>query len=137
MGRLSEFIGLYIVERDIDDRKAGVQLRFEGRAVLSMSPSGAIYSETGVLNMGGKRFESERNYLWHEEGARICVRFADGRDFHIFDPVVGGPVTAHLCGADIYCGCYDLSGWPRWSVTWEVSGPRKNYLSVTTYVLAN
>ena len=137
MGWLSKFIGLYDIERIIDDRIASVPSRFEGRAMLSMSPRGAVYFETGALILDGKRFEAERSYLWYEDGGRIGVCFADGCEFHNFDPVAGGQATTHLCGADLYQGSYDLSDWPRWSVTWEASGPRKNYRSVTSYTLAD
>lgn len=133
MGRLSAFIGSYDVARNIDDHKVGAHSRFDGRAVLSVLPHGAAYRETGALILNDQRFEAERNYLWHENAGRIWVCFADGRDFHDFDPILGGLASAHLCGADMYSGGYDLSDWPRWSVTWEVSGPRKNYRSVTIY----
>ena len=137
MRQLSEFIGLYNVTRTIEDRRANVQSRFEGRVLLSMSPRGAVYLEIGALILDGKRFEAKRSYLWDEDGGHIFVRFADGRDFHNFDPVAGGLATTHLCGADMYRGSYDLSDWPRWSVTWEATGPRKNYQSVTTYIVAD
>jgi hypothetical protein len=136
MGRLSAFIGSYDVARVIDDRRAAAQPRFEGRAVLFLSSSGAVYHETGALILNGQRFEAERSYLWHEDGGRIWVRFADGREFHDFDPKIGGLASAHLCGADMYRGGYELSDWPRWSVTWDVSGPRKDYRSITTYMPA-
>jgi hypothetical protein len=134
MSRLSAFIGSYDVERVIEDRRAAAQSRFDGRAVLYLSSTGAVYRETGALILNDQRFHAERSYLWHEDTGRIWVRFADGRDFHDFDPKIGGLASAHLCGADMYRGGYELSDWPRWSVTWDVSGPRKDYRSITTYV---
>jgi hypothetical protein len=136
MGRLSVFIGSYNIARDIDDRRSDARSRFEGWAEISATASGAVYRETGVLILNGQRFEAERRYLWHEDAGRICVSFADGRDFHDFDPVLGGLASAHLCRADMYRGGYDMSDWPRWSVTWKVDGPRKDYRSVTSYAPA-
>ena len=130
---LVDFLGSYTLERRIVDRKAATESRFEGKAVISKGAEGALYQENGHLILAGQRFEAERTYLWRETGGRIFVSFADGRAFHDFDPVKGGDATRHLCGEDWYLGGYDMEDWPRWRVTWEVSGPRKDYTSITDY----
>lgn len=131
---LADFIGSYTVSRKIEDRRAGAETQFEGTAQIVPTPDGATYRETGHLIMGQQRFEAERSYLWHAEGARIEVLFSDGRAFHDFDPSAGGDATEHLCGQDMYRGGYNFSEWSCWAVTWDVSGPRKDYRSVTWYV---
>lgn len=133
MRDISDFLGRYSLARVIDDTRAGAQAQFEGEAVLEATPDGALYRERGDLVMNGERFAAEREYIWHAEGALILVRFADGRDFHSFDPSAGGLASEHLCGEDMYRGGYDLSAWPGWSVTWDVFGPRKDYRSVSQY----
>jgi hypothetical protein len=135
--QIGRFFGTFAVARTIQDRLSGEIVRFDGTATLERRSDGvgAKYAELGeMVQPSGVRFHAERSYLWHEDAGRIWVRFADGRDFHDFDPKIGGLASAHLCGADLYRGGYELSDWPRWSVTWDVSGPRKDYCSITTYV---
>ncbi|MBT8410431.1 MAG: hypothetical protein KJP02_01365 [Octadecabacter sp.] len=132
---LSEWLGAYRVARQIDDYRAGQVATFEGTAEISASARGAIYREAGQLQMAqGAAFRAERVYLWAVQGPRIAVFFEDGRPFHDFDPRAGGATTEHLCGQDWYRGGYNVSGWPDWQVTWEVTGPRKDYRSVTRYL---
>lgn len=133
MRSISDFIGVFDIIRVIDDRKSMSQTRFEGQATVSATPHGAEFHEAGVLVLNGQRFTAERRYIWHEDAARICVSFQDGRTFHDFDPTKGGQATEHLCGEDMYRGGYDFSDWPRWRLVWDVTGPRKDYRSVTQF----
>ena len=130
---LADFLGQYDVSRVIEDARAGAVSRFEGTAEISRDGTGAAYGESGAMMIGGQRFLAERRYLWRANSARIDVLFEDGRAFHDFDPEAGGLASAHLCGEDMYRGGYDFTDWPRWSVTWDVQGPRKAYKSVTWY----
>lgn len=132
--KLEDFLGSYTVSRTICDRKARAESRFEGQAEIVANAIGAVYREAGQLIVGDQRFEAERRYLWRPKGALIEVRFGDGRAFHDFDPVAGGQATEHLCGEDMYRGGYDFGEWSCWAVTWDVTGPRKDYTSVSWYV---
>lgn len=136
MRGLSDFLGRYTVARKIEDRRANAKSTFEGWAEISRTTDGAIYRETGDLIMGDQRFQAERSYLWQPNEACIDVAFADGRPFHDFDPQNGGLASEHLCGEDMYRGGYDFSQWSCWAVTWTVTGPRKDYTSLTWYVRA-
>lgn len=133
MRGIEDFLGAYTVSRKIEDRLSGAVTTFEGEAQITATSEGAIYRETGQLVMGAQRFTAERNYLWHQAGARIEVLFDDGRPFHDFDPTHGGQATEHLCGDDLYRGGYDFSQWSCWALRWDVAGPRKDYCSVTWY----
>ena len=53
--------------------------------------------------------------------------FPDGRFFHRFRPEGAAAGTDHPCGPDLYRVAYDFAAWPAWSVTFDVSGPRKAY----------
>ena len=133
---LSDFLGCYAITRVIEDSHADQVLHFEGEASVTASLEGAIYAETGKMTFpNGQSFQSERRYLWIDDGALVRVSFEDGRPFHDFDPVQGGAATEHLCGEDMYRGGYDFSEWPRWSLTWAVSGPRKDYRSHSMFTL--
>ena len=132
--RLEDFIGRFGLSRVIEDRLADQSLRFEGRATISATDQGAIYAEAGKMTFpNGQTFQSERSYLWAHDGALVRVCFEDGRAFHDFDPVAGGAASEHLCGQDMYRGGYEFGDWPRWSLTWAVSGPRKDYTSCSMF----
>ncbi|SMX50864.1 DUF6314 family protein [Maliponia aquimaris] len=126
--RLAEFLGRWRIAREIiqDDGTRGT---FDGVAVWTPEGDGALYVETGTLSLGGQgRFAAERRYRW---GGDLGVFFDDGRFFHQVPPL-GGPV-GHWCPPDQYDGTYDFGAWPRWQVIWHVRGPRKAYVSTTTY----
>jgi len=133
MRGLADFIGAYTVARRIEDRLSGAETTFEGTAQITATDEGADYTETGHLIMNAQRFTAQRSYVWRAAGARIDVLFADGRPFHDFDPQSGGQATQHLCGDDLYQGGYDFAEWTCWCLRWDVSGPRKDYASVTWY----
>ncbi|MGS4915035.1 MULTISPECIES: DUF6314 family protein [Mameliella] len=127
---LGAFLGDWQVSRQIrqDD---GARGRFEGTARWQADGTGAIYCERGQVWLGGQGpFVAERSYRWD---ADLTVYFEDGRLFHQV-PAQGGAV-AHWCPPDQYDGHYDFSDWPRWSLRWRVSGPRKAYQSLTRYTL--
>ena len=131
---LRDFVGRYGLSREIEDRHAKQKLTFLGKAEITATIDGARYAETGRMTFpNGPSFQSERRYLWAADGARIRVCFEDGRAFHDFDPEQGGAATEHLCGDDMYRGGYDFSDWPRWTLTWSVSGPRKDYTSCSMF----
>lgn len=131
---LSVWVGAYRVARQIEDHHTGQAATFAGRAEITATATGALYREAGQLQLAqGGAFHAERVYLWAVCGPRIAVFFEDGRPFHDFDPIDGGAATEHLCGHDWYRGGYDVARWPEWQVTWDVTGPRKNYRSVTRY----
>lgn len=131
---LLDFIGRYALTREIDDRHAGHMLRFAGQAEIATTPQGASYVETGKMTFpNGQAFQSERRYNWAMSDGPVWVTFDDGAAFHSFDPRTGGAASEHLCGDDMYRGGYDFGAWPRWSLTWVVAGPRKEYRSETLF----
>jgi hypothetical protein len=133
--RLDDFFGRYSLAREIYDRRAGQVLRFTGFAEITPTDAGALYIETGEMVMPeGQVFQAQRRYLWAARGDKVQVSFDDGRAFHDFDPQQGGAATEHLCGEDMYRGGYEFSDWPHWSLTWSVSGPRKDYRSQSFFI---
>jgi hypothetical protein len=128
---LDDFAGTWRLARRIEDRLGG-SAHFTGQAVFTAQPGGLAYLETGTLHRGGQGFAATRCYFWANEGARICVRFEDGRLFHSFRPGPEAQVS-HDCAPDRYEGRYDFRTWPEWHVAWEVQGPRKAYRMVSEY----
>lgn len=88
-----------------------------------------IYREEGTLTLKGQPpIHAEREYRWEED---LSVWFSDGRFFHNV-PKEGGR-TNHWCDPDTYNVLYEFADWPKFKVTWDVCGPRKDYRSVSLY----
>jgi hypothetical protein len=133
--RLAAFAGLWQIERDIDDRRAGRGGRFAGEGAFTPDADGLAYAEAGTLTLiGAPPMTATRRYRWREAGAGfIEVRFEDGRLFHRFDAEEAAPAAEHDCPPDRYRVRYDFSRWPQWQAEWRVSGPRKDYLALSRY----
>lgn len=135
MLRRDDFLGHWQVDRQITDRHSGMTGAFAGAAVLAPSGAdGADYAETGQMRYGaGAPMLASRRYIWQFLPDRVQVRFADGGAFHDFIPMGQAAGSDHLCGADDYRVIYDFTAWPHWRAIWQVSGPRKDYTSITDY----
>ena len=89
------------------------------------------YAHRGTCRVavaGQPKMAAERRYFWAQD---LSVYFEDGRFFHRV-PAEGG-TAHHWCDPDRYTLVYDFSGWPRFTVDWRVTGPRKNYSAHTSY----
>lgn len=135
MPGLADFEGEWRLDRRIEDRRGAQSGRLSGRAWFAPAADGLQYDEEGVLELAsGPKLAARQAHLWQASPPEIAVRFPDGRDFHRFDTGVVAPEGRHLCGADLYLVRYDFADWPRWRVTWTVSGPRKDYTICSAYV---
>lgn len=122
---LSDFTGRWALSRRIVP-VTGAEARFEGVAEWRLE---GAYEERGVLSVQGQPpMQAERRYRWD---ADLSVYFEDGRFFHKVPPL--GGETGHWCDPDQYDVVYDFGTWPRWQVSWQVLGPRKNYEMISDY----
>ena len=123
------FRGTWRLHRTINDRLAGQQLTGQGTATLGPD---WLWSERLTLTWpDGQHTDGLRRYRWVPQGRAIAILFEDDRPFH---KLVLGQLhwaAQHDCEPDTYMGRYDFSDWPRWQVTWQVHGPRKDYLMVS------
>ncbi|MDA7963375.1 DUF6314 family protein [Ruegeria sp.] len=134
--RLSDFEGCWQLNRTIRDARAGQVVQAEGQAHLHRAEDGLIYEEEVTLHIPGQpAMKGTRRYLWREEPDGIAVYFDDGRYFHRLKLGQARVSDHHDCPPDSYDAAYDFNGWPRWSVRWTVSGPRKSYEMDTEYML--
>ncbi|SFT66759.1 DUF6314 family protein [Sedimentitalea nanhaiensis] len=126
--QLLDFQGAWHLEREITHAD-GTRARFVARAVWTPQAQGLGYVENGELKVQGHvPISASQNFSWR---ADLSVWFSDGRYFHTV-PARGGP-TSHWCDPDQYDGAYDFDFWPVFTVTWQVSGPRKSYRMISTY----
>ncbi len=136
MDMITPFEGSWRLTRIIDDHRAKVERIFVGRADLIRRPEGLRYFETGQWTKSDwSGLTATRTYLWREEAGRIAVDYEDGRPFHSFEVADGGEATSgHDCDPDRYDVTYRFALPNRWAAEWQVTGPKKDYVSQTEYV---
>ena len=127
--QLSDFLGQWSLRRLITPTQ-GPPARFVGEAVWSeVDGARAAYKEIGTLQIEGQApLHSARGYIWDDS---LTVWFEDGRFFHQIPPA--GGQAEHWCDPDRYLATYRFDRWPRFEISWRVKGPRKDYLSVSSY----
>ncbi|MES0823979.1 DUF6314 family protein [Ruegeria sp. SCP11] len=131
---LSDFEGNWSLSRTIHDARAGHVAQAEGHAVLHPSDDGLIYDEEVSLHIPGQaEMKGTRRYLWRDADDWIAIHFDDERYFHALKLGQSQSRDHHDCPPDSYDAVYDFSGWPIWSVSWTVKGPRKAYEMKTEY----
>jgi len=130
-----DFLGQWTLQRTIRDHLQGQHGTLEGQAVFAATDAAHLtYDETGTLTLeNGARLEATRQYLWAFTPNAVVVSFDDGRPFHQFVPAGHAAGTDHPCGDDFYTVRYDFTLWPEWTAVWTVKGPRKDYVSTSTY----
>lgn len=122
-------VGEWRLRRWIDDRAAGESHELEGLLEVREVADGHLgWRESlvwprpeGLVEVG-----RELGVVRTQEG--WWVRFSDGRDFH---PWLPGEQVVHPCSPDTYAGLV-TGDTARWMVTWEVSGPAKDYTMTST-----
>jgi hypothetical protein len=80
------------------------------------------------------RAEARREYRFVIESDHVfSVFFADGRFFHRAEIAAGIASATHDCAPDIYRGRYRFLAPDRWSLSWRITGPRKNLVISTVF----
>lgn len=131
--KFNDFAGAWDLTRVITDHKQNTTAQFKGTARFETVGADLKYHERGDLILtGAKPIHAERSYLWVQSGMSVRVFFDDDRFFHSFD-LSGAATSAHWCDPDQYDVAYDFSQWPHWTSTWTVTGPRKDYVMVSSY----
>lgn len=131
---LAPFIGTWRLEREIENYREDSHARFEGAAMLTPEAGGLVYVEEGQwVSDGLLGLSGERRYRWESrEDGQISVLFEDGRFFHAF-ALGAAAEAAHFCDPDQYDVAYSFDLPQCWTANWRVRGPRKDYVSQTTY----
>lgn len=132
---LDDFLGAWSLDRRIDDKLTESTGHLAGKAEFTWDGDALVYREEGALRFDGQPpFTASRTYVWsaRPEGG-VEIAFEDGRPFHHFTFDRGRPEATHMCDPDMYHVTYDFLHWPKWSGTWRVQGPRKNYCMRSRY----
>ena len=107
-----------------------------------LDPDSLAYREQGRLRLlTGTELEAEREYVFRQHGRGFDVFFKETplRLFHAIDlaasdnGVLSGSAD-HLCNLDHYQSTYTFGRDGGFVVRHVVSGPRKDYTTLTTYI---
>ncbi|WP_271603704.1 DUF6314 family protein [Bradyrhizobium sp. CCBAU 45384] len=109
-----------------------------------LDPEGLAYREQGRLKLlTGTELEAEREYVFREHGRGFDVFFKEtpSRLFHAIelagsDDGVWTGSADHLCHFDRYQSTYTFRPEGSFAIRHVVSGPRKDYMIITTYTRA-
>lgn len=126
--------GRWRIARRISDARAGMLGRLTGWATFAPSADELVHDEEGHLKFGAYRGPATRRYhlvIDHPSGG--MVRHADGSPFHPLELLSGTAEIRHRCGGDDYRGRYRVLDENRFTVSWQVTGPRKQYRLATLY----
>lgn len=121
-------LGRWSVSRVILDRCGMGWMHFDG--IADIDP--VKFDEQGEMRIAGQRSQGRRTYHLRFGEGHVIVQFPDGREFIRLD---GRPVqhVHHLCGDDAYKGRLFFLSPDQWGEVWHVTGPRKDYKSVSRY----
>jgi hypothetical protein len=121
-------LGSWRLERTVDDVLAGDVSTVSGTLTLTeRGPDEVAWREEGEWHHRGRVLPVYRDLAVVRRAEGWWVLFADGRAFHPWSP---GAEVVHPCGADTYRGLVEGTA-EAWQVTWQVSGPAKDYRMVT------
>ena len=130
----SFFSGSWSVERRIRDLKSHELGRLSGTADFVQDPDGIGFAERGTLVLPHARAEAQQRYRFViEDDHSFSVFFADGRFFHRADIAAGRASVSHGCPPDTYRGRYRFWQPSRWSLSWRITGPRKDLVIGTVF----
>jgi hypothetical protein len=126
--------GRWGVQRRLADHRSGTSGTFTGDAEFAATDDPAVlsYVERGELRFGGHVGPATRTLvLIGRPGGAADVRYADGREFYRLDLGPGCCQAEHRCGRDHYAVTYRVLAHDLLEESWRVTGPRKDYDSVT------
>jgi len=138
LASLASLEGVWSLDR-IVRHSDGREDVFSGTSTFLRSGPRLVQNEDGMLTPAGSRtpLKATRTYIWTQNDNQIDVMFDDMRPFHRFQTGVDAVNATHLCPPDRYEVAYDFAGFPRWSSTWTVEGPRKAYKMTNLFVRAS
>jgi hypothetical protein len=120
--------------RRIRDLKTQALGRLHGTADFRPYQGGLRFTERGVLTLPTARTEAQRTYRFVIDGDdQFSVFFADGRPFHRAEVASGIAYVVHDCAPDTYRGRYRFAAPDRWSLSWRITGPRKDLVISTVF----
>ena len=138
---LAFLLGTWELERTLEDHISGTTGLFKGRATFTETVAAgapprcewARYEESGELHFGTQRTRASRSLIYERlKDASVMLYFADGKPFVDLNLESGAWRGVHNCVEDLYEMTTTVGSPDLVQECWRVTGPRKDYLAVTT-----
>ncbi len=134
---ITKFNGSYDIARKISAPDPSNSFSACGKAVFSHKSDNIIlYQEEVVLydSMNKELSQMKKSYFYQYDTGTHKIRklFADGNLFHELILKEGSFYGEHLCNLDLYTARYLLNN-KHLGITYNVLGPKKNYVISTNY----
>lgn len=118
--------GSWKISREIIENENGKITRAEGKASFSMASDGLKYSDNVQL---GSNIDSFQEYLYKIEDDQLIVCF---KDTSLFYELGDDGYASYQCNEDNY-GIEYVFYPESFTLTYYVSGPKKDYTMITKY----
>jgi hypothetical protein len=121
--------GAWTLRREIDNARFGGGM-FEGRATLTAQTDGALlYEEHGELRLGAWRGPAWRRWIYALEGDALVIRYpGTNAELHAFRfEEDGSAAHVHFCDPDRYSALLQRLPGGNISLSYDVTGPAKDY----------
>lgn len=113
-----------------------------GRAVFEeIAPHTRSLREDGSYTLNGVEHTFFQSQTWVLDQGQLTIYTHEHKVLHVFDAgedwVLPCQLThTHLCGEDTYEVVLDVLSPTHWRTQYQVTGPQKDYVSLTNYILA-
>lgn len=126
-----QLVGTWLLERQIHDFHHNRHGYASGIAEMNLAPDGSVaWLEYGDLKYDERVTQFRRLLeLRQDSDDEWGVWFENGTWFHDWSATD----FVHTCSPDRYAGRVRISSESSWTLTWQVSGPSKEYTLTTTY----
>ena len=129
----SDIIGEWKITRSIEDRLGKKYFTLDGVATFTNNANLYYYNETGIIKSESFQSKAHQDYLWIVTKEGWKIKFRDGTHFYDLELARQEQDVYHKCKNDIYHGKFLLNLPNDIKVSWNVNGPRKDYVSRTYY----
>jgi hypothetical protein len=130
----SDILGQWELTRNIKDKLNDKTFNLIGISIFTENNASYVCNETGIIKSDNFQSKAHQTYNWLLKPKGWEISFLNGNFFHDLELVMCDQQVYHKCNNDIYRGLFKLNLPTDFSVTWNVSGPRKDYQSQSYYI---
>jgi len=130
----SDILGQWELTRNIKDKLNDKIFNLIGISIFTENNASYVCNETGIIKSDNFQSKAHQTYSWLLKPKGWEISFLNGNFFHDLELVMCDQQVYHKCNNDIYRGFFKLNLPTDFSVTWNVSGPRKDYQSQSYYI---
>jgi len=124
---LPDLSGTWKVARRI----IGENARFTGTLTFTPKGDDLIYKEQGTMRLPAAQLDAYRSYIYRPKGDALEILYDDGRPFLNLVFKDGVATDIHQRDPDVYRATFKIKHANELICAYAVTGPRKNYFSVS------